>query len=210
MPYNNRFIFFDLETGGLIKQGITPPITEIAIIVLDNDLKVIQEYSSLVKPHYDSSKDRYEQVALDVSHITMEMCEREGKEASVVAKEVKEVLTASKGEKKPILCGHNIDSFDIPILDDFLSLFKIDLSKLVETSMTIDTKWWSRLKYPALAKYDLGHVIENSGIELTQAHRAMADTKANMLLGVNMIKCLRGELGVKEEKRDRDTFKFQF
>lgn len=214
MPYNNRFIVFDLETGGLIKKGVTPPVTEIAIVVMDNELNIIKEYSSLIKPFYDKERAFYDPKALEVSHITLDMCEKEGEESSVVAKEIQKILSdIEKGEKKSILCGHNIDDFDIPILDDFLSFHKIDLSKLVETKFTIDTKWWSRMKYPEFAKYDLGFVLENTGVDLTNAHRALTDTKGNAELVKDYIKCLRGSNSpklIKREKTARSEFKFQF
>lgn len=213
--YPNYFVVFDLETGGLTTKGECSPITEIAMVVVDNQLNDVVEYSTLIKPYVDPSK--YTKEALAVSNITLQMCEEKGVEASVAAKQIIDVLKKAKlptGGKKPILVGHNIDSFDIPILDYFLTLFKHDLSKVAESSCSIDTKWWGRLAYPDLPGYTLSDCLTKEGIDNAQSHRALGDTRANKELFVNMMKKLRGEgvLFVESENKERfrKTFRFQF
>ena len=213
--YPNFFVCFDLETGGLIRGNEIPPITEIAMVVVDNHLNDVMEYSTLIKPYVEPSK--YTKEALNVSNITLEMCETKGIEASVAAKQIVDVLKKAKlpsGGKKPILVGHNIDSFDIPILDFFLSSFKQDLSKVAETACTVDTKWWGRLAYPELSGYTLSDCLTKEGIDNAQSHRALGDTRANKELFVNMMKKLRGEAGLfagpDTKEKFRKNFRFQF
>lgn len=191
MAWGNNFIVFDLETGGLRKKGWEPPITEIAMCFVDNNLQDIGEYSSLIKVYKEDSE--YNPAALTASNITLKMCNELGKPKEVVLKEIISLLKKNKTKQKPILVGHNIDEFDIPILDNFFAENGEDLSKYVETKYTIDTLWLARMKYPSLSNFKLGTVLETAGIDLTNAHRAMNDTKGNKDLFVEMMKCLRGE-----------------
>ena len=126
-----------------------------------------------------------------------------------MAKELVKFLKSLKvGSAKPILVGHNIDSFDIPLLDDFLSFFGEDLSKYVCTDFTIDTLWWSRVMFEESENYKLGTCCKNVGIEVINAHRALNDTIANRELIKKMISNMRGFGGSieKKEKRFRETF----
>lgn len=208
--YKNCFIVYDLETGGLITKSWIPPITEIALCVVSNDLQDIGEYSSLVKVYKESSE--YKKEALLASNITLEMCNSQGRDKSEVLKSLIDIFKKNKvGSYKPILVGHNIDAFDNVILDKFFEENGEDLSKYVETKFTIDTLWFSRLKYPELPNFKLGTVLEASEIDLTNAHRAMNDTKGNKDLFVKMMKCLRGQGSAEifETKSFRKSFKFE-
>lgn len=208
--FRNSFVVLDLETGGLIGKGWVPPITEIAICVMDSELKDTVEYESLLKQYRDSKE--YQPIALSVSNITLDMLKEQGKDPKVVLKEVKDLLIKSKSDgKKPILVGHNLDEFDLIILDNFFTENGEDLSKYVETKMTIDTMWWMRLMKPSQVNFKLGTCLEEVKIDLTQAHRAMNDTRATKELARIFIRNLRGE-SFREtlETRFRKVFKFQF
>lgn len=210
--YPNCFVVFDLETGGLKTKGDCSPITEIAMVEVTNNLSIGDSFDEFIKPYEDTS--RYEANALKVSNITLDLCEEKGLEAAAVVKKITDFLTASKkrgGGKKPVLVGHNIDSFDIPLLDYFLTKYKVDLSKYADDAFTVDTKWWGRICYPDMAGFTLGDCLTREGIDNEMAHRAITDTKANAELFIRMMKRLRGEgiMVAKTEKRTRDTFKFQ-
>jgi DNA polymerase III alpha subunit (gram-positive type) len=212
MAYNNHFVCFDLETGGLKKSGDCSPITEIAICVVDNSLKDFEEYTTLIKPYV--SEEQYSPEALKVSNITLSMCGGSGIDPKQAAKEIMDVFKRAKskdGGKKPILVGHNIDDFDIPILSYFLKKFGYDLEKVVETKQTIDTKWWGRLGYPNLPGFTLGDCLGAEGVDILQAHRALHDTRANKELFIGMLRRLRGEGASLLEKKPpfRETFRFQ-
>lgn len=214
--YPNCFVVFDLETGGLKTKGECSPITEIAMVEIKNDLSMGDSFDMFIKPYEDPLK--YDPKALDVSHITLDLCEEMGEEASAVAKKISDFLNSCKkkgGNKKPVLVGHNIDSFDILLLDYFLEKFKVDLGKLAEESFTIDTKWWGRICYPDMGGFTLGDCLTREGIDNEMAHRALTDTKANAELFVRMLKRMRGEgqgieaVAAQPKQRTRDTFKFQ-
>lgn len=217
MSWKNNYATFDLETGGLItKNKPLPPITEIAICVMDPELNDTEEYTSMIIPYVEEKF--YEQPALNASHITLEMCREQGKPSDVVAKEVeaffkKHFYKDGKTSRKPILGGHNIDAFDIPILDNFLSLHEVDLEKITNLDFTIDTMKWARQTFSNLSGYTLGDCLTEVGIDLTNAHRALFDTRANHKLVRYFLENLRGKggIGQKEEKqRFRTGFSYGF
>lgn len=212
MAYNNYFTVFDLETGGLKKSGDCSPITEIAIVVINNNFETVEEFSTLIKPYV--SENQYTSEALKVSNITLSMCERDGIDSKQAAKKIIDVFKRAKSKdngKKPILVGHNIDDFDIPILSYFLKNHGFDLEKIVETKMTVDTKWWGRLGFPTLPGFTLGDCLSAEGIDILQAHRALYDTRANKELFVGMMKRLRGEgdKAFADAPTTRESFRFQ-
>ncbi len=212
--YPCYFILFDLETGGLISKttGI-PPITEFACTVINERLEVVQEEDFFIQPYMP--EERYTQEALKVSNITLDLCREKGIPAEQAAKKIVDVFKKAKAPsqgKKPILCGHNIDSFDIIILNDFLASQKIDLSKFVEKDCTIDTKWWGRIAYPELPGYTLSDCLMKEAIDNEQAHRAIGDVRANTELLLRMLQRLRGVGGnllVEEKESFRKNFRFQ-
>lgn len=213
--YPCYFILFDLETGGLISKttGI-PPITEFACTVINDKLEVVQEEDFFIQPYMPD--ERYTQEALKVSNITLDLCREKGIPAEQAAKKIVDIFKKAKASgqsKKPILCGHNIDSFDVVILNDFLTSQKIDLSKLVEKDCTIDTKWWGRIAYPELSGYTLSDCLMKEAIDNEQAHRAIGDVRANTELLLRMLQRLRGVGGnsliVEEKESFRKNFRFQ-
>ena len=213
--YPCYFILFDLETGGLISKTTgVPPITEFACTVINEKLEVIQEEDFFIQPYMPD--ERYTQEALKVSNITLDLCREKGIPAEQAAKKISDIFKKAKAPgqgKKPILCGHNIDSFDIPILDEFLTSQKIDLGKIVEKDCTIDTKWWGRIAYPELPGYTLSDCLMKESIDNEQAHRAIGDVRANTELLLRMLQRLRGEgvgsLVVEEKESFRKNFRFQ-
>ena len=211
MSWESNIIVFDLETGGLITKAGIPPVTEVAMVCLNyEDLSDGGEYSSLIKPY--TGLENYNKMALEVSHITIDMLNKEGKDPESVLKEIIAFLKKNGGKKKPILCGHNCDEFDLPIIDKFFSDFGEDISKYVESRFSIDTMWWARIGIPELANYKLGTCLENKNIDITQAHRALNDTKATKELVKGFLQGLRQQVTVVSEEKEpfRNTFKFQY
>ena len=186
------YVPFDLETGGLIsKNNPMPPILEIACCPFDNTLKDLKEYESGIIKIYDDRT--VNQGALDANGITREQIEN-GRDSQEVADEfVKYLKSLSKQYKKIVLVGQNINSFDIPILIDFLEVHGYDIETLVNTDFTIDTLDWGHVKHLESANYKLGTLCNNVNIDLSNAHRAIYDTRATKELVKNYISSLRGE-----------------
>lgn len=207
-----NYIVYDLETGGFSSEKVA--ITEIALIAIDGQtLEEIERYTTFIQPYGDLG---YDQQALDVTGITMDMI-NSGKDAKVVAKEVAEFIVrqGTGMNKKPILCGHNIIKFDNPFLVKFLGLHRKDLMKLVNKDVFFDTMWWSRMRTPfdsdEFGKHNLTDACNRDGVEIIDAHRALADTTANTQLVVSYLKHLRGTgtAAVQAQKHEyREEFKF--
>lgn len=205
MEFKANFVVFDLETGGLFSEK--NPVLEVAMFVLTNGLEDGDEYNSLIKPYGDLT---IEKEALDANGIDLSIVEKIGKDVDVVVDEIIKFLQKQKARKeKPILVGHNIDRFDIPFLNAMFTHCKKDLSKYVNNEFTIDTLWWSRLCWSESPNYKLGTCIQNAGIELINAHRAVTDTRATRELVKKFLKGIRGiGFTATEEKRVRENFQF--
>jgi len=194
MEYKICYVTVDTETGGLSPEK--NPMLEIAMVAMNHELEDIGEYSSLIKP-YDSNLVTQPQ-ALQANGISLEQLQ-DAPDSLTVAKEIADFLKKRKvGSQKPVLCGHNIDKFDIPFISNFLRFHKIKLEDLVNTDMTIDTMWWCRMKWTESPNYKLGTCVQRLGIELVNAHRALADTKANHQMVRHFLKSIRGEEIAKE------------
>lgn len=194
----------DCETGGL--KPANNPLLEIGASAMNFDLEDIGDYDSLIKT-YDPSK-KIEQQALVANGLTLYDIEK-GKDSKVVIEEFSNYLKSKKsGKNLPLICFHNAD-FDIGFLVEFFAFHKKDFSEFVNTDFILDTLWISRLKYKESTNYKLGTCCENAGVTLVNAHRAMTDVYATKELLKTYIRCLRSE-GGSNEKRVRDTFKFEF
>ena len=204
-----NFAVFDIETTGLKEDKHA--MIEIAICPFDIDLKDLPIYESGIIAMYDNRE--IVPKALEANGISMKQIE-EGRNPAEVAKEIKSFLTKLKiGSKKAVMCGHNIDKFDIPFLDNFLSFFGVDLEKLMNFNYTIDSMWRCREIWPESENYKLGTCCSNFGIELVNGHRALADTQANKELVKSIIKRERQISSEKvsssvSQKRYRTAFQF--
>jgi len=210
--YPCYYIIFDIETGGLItKEKGIPPITEFAAAVVNDKLETIEELDFFVKPYV--SVDKYNSQALQVSNITLDLCAKEGLIETDAAKKIIDLFKKAKSaSKKPVLCGHNILTFDIPILSKFLSDNGQNIYDYVEQDYAIDTKWWGRIAYPDLSGYTLSDCLMKEGLDNEQAHRAIGDVRANRDLVVKMLQRLRGVGGfanAESSQSFRKNFRFQ-
>lgn len=200
------YLVYDLETTGLNAKNNL--VCEIACCPIDKNLNDLKEFDSgIIKP-YDDRK--IEQRALEANGITMSQLEN-GRDSKIVIEElIKYLKSFKKTSPKIILVGHNIKKFDNPFLEDFFKFHKKDLWKFVSDKIEVDTMWWSRMERVESLNYKLGTSCENRGIELTDAHRALSDTRANRELLKSYLRGLRGE-GVKSSKTElRKRPKFQF
>ena len=215
MVYNNIYAICDTESGGLPKQlkkraTIEVALTEIALVMVSNpELEIIDKRSWLIKPY---SKDLiYQDEAAKVSGITKQMCEAEGQDIEVVFKEMCDfVKKFKKGQRLPILVGHNLRAFDLEFIENLFEMFKIDPSKYFDESVE-DTVEWMRKKFVEAASFNLFSCTNMAGIDHVEAHRALPDTIATAKLWIYLMKSLRGS-AVQEVKRKRfrDTFQFEF
>lgn len=204
--YQN-YIVFDFETGGLNTD--LNPAMEVAIVIVDgSSLKVIATYSSLIKRY--SEHHVYDPKAMKYTGLTEEMCELEGKPVKTVVSEITEIIknnSIRNAKYMPILVGHNI-LFDIKFLQQIFHFGKGKLESLITgednyfkqfTPHCFDTQRIAMAKYaqdPKITQHTLTACIENAGLELNDAHRALADTLITAELFTIYINNLRSEVGI--------------
>lgn len=202
-----NFVVFDTETGGLSAEKNS--VLEIACCSFDINLNDGPEYESGIMKVYDNRE--VTAGALNANGITMSQV-LSGRDPETVLNEfIKYLSSMCVGRNKPVLCGHNIDSFDVPFLLSLFKFFGKDLTKYANEEFTIDTMWWARTKWPESVNYRLGTCVENAGFELVNAHRALNDTRANRDLVKHFITSLRFDgatTSTVEEKKYRETFQF--
>jgi DNA polymerase III epsilon subunit-like protein len=207
--YEYNFIAVDTETGGLISKSkkalVDVALTEVAMVVISNDLEIVHKDSWLVKP-YDHDTE-YTSKAAEVSGITIEMLEKEGIDIQDVYQNVRKVLEKNKkGRLKPIIIFQN-KPFDLPFLENLFIIFNDDFHKYIDR--VEDTLDWARLKWPEKPKYNLASIADYCGLDLTDAHRALPDTIITAQIFIHFMKCLRGEgSGQQSVNKFREGFKF--
>lgn len=206
MKSGYNYFVYDLETSGLKHDKAA--VIEIAVIILNENLNKVSEYSSDIMRIYDDRD--IEQAALDHNGITRQQIEQ-GRDSKEVYKElIKFIKDAKITKSKLILCGQNIIKFDNPHFEDFFRVHGGDLWRHVDGGFFLDTLLLGRCKHIESENYQLGTLCKNVGISLTDAHRAMRDTRANADLIINYIRALRGEGTGASKKEERPRVKFQF
>jgi len=212
-PYQYFFVS-DTETGGLISakkkafDGIA--LTEVAIVVVDQDLNEVEEHCWLIKPYKDDLI--FEPGAQKVSGISRKMCEKEGQDVEKVMKEI--IALAKKytsNKKKPIFVGQNFRRFDLPFFENMFIFFKKKFTTYFSPDV-LDTMDFGRLYKPEAVGYSLGENCKSAGFTFEDAHRALPDTKATSRLWIHYMKNLRGlnsGAGKKVKKVKKYRKKFQ-
>lgn len=151
----------------------------------------------------------YNQQALDVTHMSLEMLLDEGVEFKEGFEKVLGFIKKhTGGNNKPIVAGHNIKSFDNKFMLKLFTDNKDDFNKHINSFM-IDSLEWVRLRWSEMPSYSLGVCANALGLTLKEAHRALPDTIANAKLIIKLLKSLRGE-GTKENVYVRPKFDFNF
>lgn len=161
------YCVFDLETTGLDVNN--DEIVEIAAIKIKSG-EFIEQFSTFVKPIGEISAQASEKTG-----ITMDMVKD--------APSLKDVLhDFYRFSKDTVLVGHNIASFDIPILNA-----QGEKVKYVFENEYIDTLTLARQKLK-MGRYNLGAVCEKLKIPLINAHRALNDVGANAKIFLRLMK----------------------
>lgn len=166
--------FIDIETGGFSKEKNA--LCEIGLVITDNDLNIVQEWQTYIKPYTRLDPLElcsYKDDAMAVNGITMEQLESGIK--------VRDALTTlylqihATGVSK--LVGHNIRAFDIPWLKYlyqrfFLTEVFIDIE--IDDTLELSRKHLS-------GSHSLDDICASLGIH-KEGHTALGDAKASLEL----------------------------
>lgn len=211
-----NYVVLDVETGGLPKKDelavMDIALTEVALVIVSAEGEVLDTYDSLVKPYYGGAQ--YTKKAAEVSKITKQMCEEQGKPIDEVVADMTAFIDYYKvGSTKPVMVGHNLRDFDSYFMENTFAFCGADIYEFVSRFM-IDTLEHCHILYPEFSAYNLGEMCSSMGIELTGAHRALPDTVANAKLWIKMLLRLRsmggGSESFKEVGRIRYDENFKF
>lgn len=155
-PVHGKYVVFDLETTGLSPSK--NEIIEIGALLVDEDGRIINTYSKLVKPVKDISP-----FITKLTGISNEMV----KDADSIEKLLPEFMDFV-GDR--VVVGHNV-RFDIAFVQNkYKALFGKDF-----VNSYIDTQVIAKNMYPSLESYKLQDLRKRFGIEPNAAHRALDD-----------------------------------
>ena len=171
--FPDTYCVFDLETTGFSPEK-QDKITEIAICKVKNG-EIIDEYTTFINPERNIPFN-----VQKLTHITDDMV----KDAPTIEEALPDILDFIEGTT---LVAHNAD-FDISFLNYFIEK---EGYKERFTNYIIDTLMIAREIYYYLPNKKLGTIVEDLGIELEGAHRAINDTRATAKMFVRMTEDLK-------------------
>ena len=107
------YLFYDTETNGLPKGGVSPRIIQLAYILFDENFKILEQYCQLIKP--DNWEIPNEKFWIDNGYST-------GKNV-IYGVPIKDALInfATCIERCQFIIAHNM-AFDIPVLVNEMKL----------------------------------------------------------------------------------------
>jgi len=202
-----KYCDFDVETTGLLEEPKSEVI-EFGCKFLDVNFNIIKSYKTLIKPNnIDLNKPLpdWSLGAFKVNKIDPEELKTAPKSSEVVPIIIGMFLEAGK----PILVGHNIYSFDIPMMERLFSQHKKNFNQFIGRPI-IDT-------YP-LAYVLLGNKVTNfkqgtlaKFFDLKipgDSHRVDYDTHENSVLfktlsNINISSTTKQE--VKDERKSKNS-----
>ncbi len=185
-----RLVFFDLETGGF--DSSKHPIIQIAAVAVDERLEILEEFERKVQFDVSTADPQ----ALLKNSYVREVWEREAildtyvaRDFSYFLKEYADVQMTSKSKGSTYyvaqLIGHNADKFDGPFLQEWFKQRKQFLSASPAVLCTYQRAMHHFHEHPSIgqpASYKLADLCRFYGIQLDNAHDALADCRANLAL----------------------------
>lgn len=187
-------IVADSETGGLPNKDKRAfydiALCEFAFVVIDiQAMKIVEEWSVLYKPYKDGLE--YNAKALEVNGLTVEQLQTNGEDVKAIYMTMVSLLKKYKNPRiGAVLAGHNFQPFDMPFLVNMFEFCGDNIWNYVTfVEDTMKLAWYRATEQE---NYKLGTCCRMEGVDLVDAHRALADTKANALLLLKYISYLRG------------------
>lgn len=167
--------FIDIETGGfsITKNGVC----EIAMIITDNRLNILEEFQTLIKPYHRENGEpvTYKAEAMQINGISLNDLHEKGADVKAAAAKV---ISLIESFQVKTLIGHNSAAFDIPRLDYLIARFHC---KTIKKMFQIDTLQVAKDRYK-LESYTLENLCTQFNITNSKAHSALSDAKATLEL----------------------------
>ncbi len=165
-----QYVIFDLETTGL--DFMNNGITEIGAVKLV-DGKVVEQFTTLVKPDYRISQENFE-----ITGISEEMV----KDAPKISAVIPDFMKFIEGS---ILVAHNAD-FDMKFLKRFAGAEDYEVKNQVIDSVEV-----ARSTLAQLRRHDLHTLAEHFGV-VFHHHRALSDAYATAEIFIELMKIKHG------------------
>ena len=188
MIFKRDYVIFDVETTGLLNES-KAEVIEFGCQILDKDtLKTKGKFSSLIKPkNFDLNKPipQWAKKAMEINNIPIEDLKK-ADDPEIVCRKIIGIL---KELNKPIVAGHNIISFDIPMMERLFKSCNLNFYDYI-SYLCVDTYPLCHLSFSdnaTMPNVKLGTVCKAVGIKLEDAHRVEADVKANADLLIKFI-----------------------
>jgi DNA polymerase III epsilon subunit family exonuclease len=161
-----EYVVFDLETTGF--DVLNNGITEVGAVKI-KDGKIVEEFTSLIKPDYPISEE-----ITEVTGIDYEMVKDSPKIGAVIPDFMKFIEGAT-------LVAHNAE-FDIKFIKRFAGIEEYEIRNEV-----VDTVLLARKYLPFLKHVDLHTVADHFGI-IFRHHRALSDAYATAESFIELMK----------------------
>ncbi len=164
-------VFFDLETTGTnIFRADIVEIAAVKVLLKDGEIHELGQFHSLVRPGFPIPAG-----ASAIHGITDDDVADAPLPEDILPRFLEFIGDAP-------LAGHNIDSFDLPIVRRHAG----ELLDSVVTNLTLDTLTLSRRLFPG-EPHRLEVLAEKFGIDTGTAHRALDDVRTNIAVFNEMI-----------------------
>ena len=202
----NHYLLFDFETTGLLVKDKNPAAIEIAFLLYNQKFEIIGEFESMIKPFNGCTID---DTAMKINGINLQELDEAPTESEIVefiCETAQSNFSKGKGEnKKIILVGHNISTFDFIFLEKMFvrnkkNIFDYFQRYMVDTLYIARERWFEKFN-----KFSLSACLDLIGQENDASHTALGDVKANYLLHKYLTDCLRGGEINKNEEVDENV-----
>jgi DNA helicase-2/ATP-dependent DNA helicase PcrA len=165
---SERCVIFDTETTGLSLQDDIIQIAAAEVVNGSPTGRTFEAYISTNKDVSDSSK---------IHHITQAVLDEKGIPPEEAYAKFLEFVDGAP------LAGHNVISFDLPMLEANLSRINV---KWTRPKKVFDTLTLAKLLHTQMKSYKLAHLIDTLKLEGQNTHNAIDDVFATVSLAVQL------------------------
>lgn len=160
-----KYAVIDLEATN---AGVTAAIIQVGIVIIEGK-EIVETYQTDINPHEPLSDH-----IKTLTRITDDQLAK-APDFSQVAKTIYELISDC------VFVAHNV-KFDANLLAEALFLEGYDL-----LTPRVDTVELAQIFFPHLEKYNLSYLSKQLGLDLEEAHTAVADAKATAALFIKLL-----------------------